>query len=504
MLGGDQPVTDTQQLLVKITAFKQRLEAMPRLTQDLIPRPAKPKPDSKEDKLEFEVRAGSKTQGLLQTSLRQLTALAEQPATLPHTLTATARRMAQESRELLTRLRQLADHPLLAGPPISKDEVESDSDPLLLCYREAVALMETVVRMLSALPDVPSVQLRLCEGIEGILGTIRERTGALMIGLEVRGEDSRQLDMLSHFLAAFDHEDAIDPSALYDLANQILIVDPTKPLRLFDVAPTTTQIYLGGISYDAPIRYLAAHGLNTARVVARMGYGDPQVHPHLGDLVLAALLHDLGMKSLGMEFFTRLDPLDALNKRDLEEHGRRTAELIEKRIPSLSRLNGLILQHHERMDGTGYPAGLGADRLSLPARMLAIADVYAALRIARPYRPAQDPRTALAETLMLGERNLLDRREAAKLLRVGFYPVGSVVELADGSVAGVVALHPDTGNLAAALRPVVAVMLDSEKHWLPAPRHVDLASTAGPSIIRTIPKPEAAQLLAKHLPQWVA
>src|SRR4029077_20427607 len=91
-----------------------------------------------------------------------------------------------------------------------------------------------------------------------------------------------------------------------------------------------------------------------------------------------------------------------------------------------------------RLDGTGYPSGKWAAAVGEQARLLAACDVYAALVSPRPYRPAADSRTALADPLMLIEQGLLDRAQTEKLLRLTFYPAGSVVQLSDGTVALVV------------------------------------------------------------------
>ena len=74
-------------------------------------------------------------------------------------------------------------------------------------------------------------------------------------------------------------------------------------------------------------------------------------------------------------------------------------------------------------------------------------------RIAAP----ADPRTALTDTLMEAERGTLDRGAAERLLQIAFYPVGTVVELSDGSVARVVAVHPPRADVHSPARPSRAI-----------------------------------------------
>src|SRR5205085_1779080 len=112
----------------------------------------------------------------------------------------------------------------------------------------------------------------------------------------------------------------------------------------------------------------------------------------------AALLKDVGMLSVPAEVLARPTLLTDEQKRLVESHGRIGAELVAKHLPSTAALCEAIAGHHERLDGTGYPAGLRQGQIGPLPRLLAVADVYTALCCPRPCRPALDPRTALTET----------------------------------------------------------------------------------------------------------
>jgi len=126
----------------------------------------------------------------------------------------------------------------------------------------------------------------------------------------------------------------------------------------------------------------------------------------------------------------------------------------------------------------------------------------------RAHRPALDTRTALTETLLLADNGGLDRTEVERLLQLSFYPVGSAVELADGSLAVVVATHPYDGTdtrstpLDAPARPVVAVLTDAQGQLLSGPRHIDLGRVEGKGILRGIPAHERCQRLGWRFGQW--
>ena len=173
------------------------------------------------------------------------------------------------------------------------------------------------------------------------------------------------------------------------------------------------------------------------------------------EAVLAALLHDVGMLRVGPDVLADSGPLDIERRREVEAHARAGAEIIADRLPTFAGLAEVASGHHERPDGTGYPLGLNGDQVSPLARLIAAADVYAAMCSARPHRPALDPRTALADTMLAADRGHLDRDAADNLLALGFYPAGTVVELADGTTGLVLTARDPRMDPVLASRPYV-------------------------------------------------
>lgn len=493
---------DTRQLLNKISDFRRRLEAMPKLLPEA-PRPAAPAQDAPpESELERRVRAGSRTQALLQDSLRSLMPSFTAEPAIPRQLTARARRLMTEAREHLSHLRALADHPLLQGPPTDSESSAGAIDATVVYFHETMAILESAIRMGSALPELPSAQLRLCEGLEGILNAVRDRLVTLHQLISQRREDVELLDTLSLVLHRIDGGEAVGVTNLIHLADRLLDENLAGPLRLLSVAPGETQLYLGGASYPAPVRFVAAHSLNVARVLARIIRGDAEWRDNPREPILAAFVHDVGMLRVSLETLHATGPLDEAARRDIEWHPRVGAEMLERTIPRLGPLLSVVLQHHERPDGTGYPDGASGGKIPALSRLLACADAYVALSSDRPHREALDPRTALTDTLMMAERGHLDRVQAQKLLKLSFYPVGSVVELADGSVGVVIANHTDRFQLSTALRPVVALLVGPTGQLLPTPEHVDLSEANQSSVLRALKRSERLTLLGRHYPLW--
>lgn len=493
---------DTRQLLTKISDFRSRLDAMPKLL------PEAPKPSlltierPPESELERRVRAGSRTQELLQDSLRSLMPSFTAEPTIPKQLTARARRLMTEAREHLHHLRGLADHPLLQGPPPDSTSPPGATDITVIYFHETMAILESAVRMGSALPELPSAQLRLCEGLEGILNSVRDRLVTLHQLISQRREDVELLDTLSLMLTRIESGESVAITNLIQLADRILSENLGGPLRLLHVDPRETQLYLGGATYPAPTRFVAAHSLSVARVLARLIQGDADWHDNLREPILAALIHDVGMLRVSVKTLNETEPLDEAARREIESHPHVGAELLERSIPEIIPLLSVVARHHERVDGTGYPNGATREKIPALARLLAVADAYTALCSDRPHRVALDPRTALTDTLMMAEQGKLDRVQSQKLLKLSFYPVGSVVELNDGSIGVVISNHAGRFQLTTALRPVVALLTNQTGQLLPTPEYVDLSEASQSSVLRALMRSERLALLGRHYPLW--
>jgi HD-GYP domain-containing protein (c-di-GMP phosphodiesterase class II) len=132
-------------------------------------------------------------------------------------------------------------------------------------------------------------------------------------------------------------------------------------------------------------------------------------------------------------------------------------------------VNSMILHHHERHDGSGYPVGLTGTRIPLLGRMLGLVDTYDALSSDRIHQKAMSRHDVL-QTLYK-ERDRLFQGELIEQFSqcLGVYPTGSLVELSSGEVAVVMAQ-----NAARRLYPRVTILTFPDKRIDPAFRQVDL------------------------------
>jgi putative nucleotidyltransferase with HDIG domain len=127
----------------------------------------------------------------------------------------------------------------------------------------------------------------------------------------------------------------------------------------------------------------------------------------------AALLHDLGKLSVSSRILDKPGPLTDDERARFREHPL-LGEQILGQVGSFVELSTVASAHHERLDGSGYPRGLAGDALTMPMRVLAVADVYEALISDRPYRPAYPWQDAL-ELMRADVPERLDARAFAAL-----------------------------------------------------------------------------------------
>lgn len=116
----------------------------------------------------------------------------------------------------------------------------------------------------------------------------------------------------------------------------------------------------------------------------------------INDIVLLAQVHDLGKVGIADSILFKESALSAEEWRAMQLHSEKGYR-ISLSSPDLSSIAGLVLRHHERWDGTGYPLGLKGTDIPLECRIIAIADAYDAMTNDRPYRKAMSKEEAIDE-----------------------------------------------------------------------------------------------------------
>jgi HD-GYP domain-containing protein (c-di-GMP phosphodiesterase class II) len=138
---------------------------------------------------------------------------------------------------------------------------------------------------------------------------------------------------------------------------------------------------------DAKSPWTYFHSDRTSLIATNMGAALGLGADELGDLRRVALLHDVGKLAVSNRILDKPSKLTDAEYERVKEHPLFTQWVLE-RVSCFEWLAPVAGAHHERLDGSGYPRGLAGDELTLPMRVLAVADVYEALTAERPYRHA--------------------------------------------------------------------------------------------------------------------
>ena len=147
---------------------------------------------------------------------------------------------------------------------------------------------------------------------------------------------------------------------------------------------------------DLRCSYFAGHSRGTADLVTGALTQLRMPDPQLQLARRAALVHDLGRFGVPGSVWDKPGPLNSRETERMRLHVYYVERIFARPEP-LHRIGLLAATHHERMDGTGYHRGLSGPMLSVPARVLAAADMYHAMTQPRPYRAGLDPDAAARE-----------------------------------------------------------------------------------------------------------
>jgi len=162
--------------------------------------------------------------------------------------------------------------------------------------------------------------------------------------------------------------------------------------------------------------YSAFHSARLAELCRAVGNEMGLDQESLGNLVQAAMLANVGKISLPRELLTKRDELSDEEQELLQTHVEEGVEILRK-LDFEDPILSAIAQKQEHMDGSGYPEGLVADRITLPGRILAVANAYIAVVSPRAYREAMSPDEAL-EVIGRSVGTDYDREAFAALSRV--------------------------------------------------------------------------------------
>jgi HD-GYP domain-containing protein (c-di-GMP phosphodiesterase class II) len=207
-------------------------------------------------------------------------------------------------------------------------------------------------------------------------------------------------------------------------------------------------------TYD---NYTYVHSLNTCVIALFFGVQMSLTRSKLIDLGMGALLHDVGKTKIPRNILNKPDRLDYDEFEIMKQHSKLGYDIVEKLDYISNRAKLVLIEHHERIDGSGYPKGLKGDKISLFAKITAISDVYDAIVSDRAYRKGVSGNEAY-EYILGGAGTLFDW-ELVNIFKNNFsiYPPGACVRLSNGAEAFIV-----KDNKGFPDRPIVRILYDEK------------------------------------------
>jgi HD-GYP domain-containing protein (c-di-GMP phosphodiesterase class II) len=202
-------------------------------------------------------------------------------------------------------------------------------------------------------------------------------------------------------------------------------------------------------------RDFAKSSVNSAILSALIAIELKFSHFKVMQVVIAALLHDVGMLRLPHEITKKSGGLSADELKRMKTHPIHSYKIITKELLFPDEIGIVALQHHERWDGEGYPKRIAGDVIDAGARVISVADAFEAMVSEKPYRNSMIGYKAIKNLLADNSRRFDPNTLRAFVKTMGIYPIASVVMLNNGAVGRVTEVQGD-----APLRPKIRILID--------------------------------------------
>ncbi|UOQ46035.1 HD-GYP domain-containing protein [Halobacillus salinarum] len=215
--------------------------------------------------------------------------------------------------------------------------------------------------------------------------------------------------------------------------------------------------------------YIFSHSLNVTMYSLALGMELNLHRNKLEEIGLGAILHDVGKIEVPRDILHKPAKLTKEEFTVVKNHTDAGFQILRNAATIPLTAAHCAYQHHERLDGSGYPRGLVEEDIHLYGKLLAVADVFDAVTSNRSYRPAMLPHEGL-EILYAGSGSLFDQRMVEAFRRcIAVYPNGLTVELNDGRTGVVVRQNPYLCD-----RPVVRIF-EEKRNPVTAKYEIDLS-----------------------------
>jgi HD-GYP domain-containing protein (c-di-GMP phosphodiesterase class II) len=200
---------------------------------------------------------------------------------------------------------------------------------------------------------------------------------------------------------------------------------------------------------------MAKSSVNTAILSALIAMELKLPNHKVMQVVTGALLHDVGMLRLPQEIVDKKGGLSASELQRMQAHPLYTYKIVNKELLYPEDVGLIVLQHHERWDGDGYPRRISSIAIDIGARIVSVADAFEAMVSHKSYRNSMMGYQAMKNLLSDNSRRFDPDVLKAFIQTMGIYPIGSIVLLNSGAIARVVEVQGT-----APLRPKIRILID--------------------------------------------
>jgi HD-GYP domain-containing protein (c-di-GMP phosphodiesterase class II) len=206
--------------------------------------------------------------------------------------------------------------------------------------------------------------------------------------------------------------------------------------------------------------YTFKHSVDVATMAMVVAKQHGMSKSEIRDIGMAGILHDVGKTKIPNEILNKPGKLTDEEFTIMKNHPVYGYKILKEKPEMSNDILLGVLQHHEKMNGKGYPMGVSSDKIGKFARIISVVDVYDALVTERPYKKAFTPRDAV-EMIMSMTADMDINAMKSFMKSVILYPVGSVVQLSNGEPAKVV-----ENNVEYLLRPKVVGLVSGKVYDL--------------------------------------
>lgn len=255
---------------------------------------------------------------------------------------------------------------------------------------------QVVKQLQDVAPDIPVIIISGTANMDEALGTLRNGAWDFIT------KPVREMDRIKQAInAAMEKVRINQESRSIRMALENEIQQRTWELRDLNEqlkGALTSTVNALGVIVAQKDPYTAGHSERVARIAMALGHSMGLSQKRIETLHVAGNLHDIGKISVPGEILNKPGRLTPEEFEQVKIHPETGFEIL-KDIPFQGPVAEIVLQHHERYDGTGYPRGLKRDETLLEARILTVADTYEALTSDRPYRQAMPHEQAMAHII---------------------------------------------------------------------------------------------------------